>query len=51
MPHVERSHAYESSPEAMWERIGAFDGLHSWHPAIVETKMSEDGVRELVLSL
>ena len=49
MPHVHKSQVYDSSPAQMWQRIGDFNTFHSWHPGVEDTKVSEEGARELVL--
>ena len=51
MAKVERSQVYEISQEDLWGTIGDFHGIHNWHPAISESKASEDGkVRSLTLA-
>lgn len=48
MTHVERSASFDSSVEEMWERIGDFGSVETWHPAVAEC--SQDGdVRVLTL--
>ncbi len=37
------------SAAAMWQRIGDFHGLHSWHPAVVSQDSVDGGVRVLHL--
>ncbi|MGI9557481.1 MAG: SRPBCC family protein [Solirubrobacterales bacterium] len=43
MIEVERSRVFESTPGELWQRVGDFHGLHNWHPAITESKPSDDG--------
>ncbi len=51
MVKVERTRIYEVAPEEMWGTIGDFHGAHNWHPAIADSKPSEDGtVRTLTLA-
>ena len=49
MPHVEKRQTYDVGLDQMWERIGGFGTLHTWHPAIDETRMGGADKRELVL--
>ncbi len=51
MVKVERARTYAVTPESMWELIGDFHGLHTWHPGIADSTPSEDGtVRTLTLA-
>jgi hypothetical protein len=49
MLQVRKTRTFEVSPGQMWERIGDWNGLHTWHPAVAATQPSETGGRELVL--
>lgn len=32
-----------NSADEVWNAIGSFGGLHSWHPAVTETKLTGNG--------
>jgi Polyketide cyclase / dehydrase and lipid transport len=50
MAQVERSKRFDTSAEEMWRRIGDFQGIDAWHPAIAGCTSQEGGeVRELAL--
>ncbi|GAC1387633.1 MAG: SRPBCC family protein [Marmoricola sp.] len=50
MAQVERSKRFGTSAEDMWRRIGDFQGIDAWHPAIAGCASREGGeVRELAL--
>ncbi len=50
MAQVERSKRFGVSAEDMWRRIGDFQGIDAWHPAIAGCASQEGGeVRELAL--
>lgn len=50
MAEVERSKRFDVSAQEMWRRIGDFQGIAAWHPAIARCTPQEDGeVRELAL--
>jgi Polyketide cyclase / dehydrase and lipid transport len=50
MAQVERSKRFGTSAEDMWRRIGDFQGIDAWHPAIAGCASQEGGeVRELAL--
>ena len=40
MASVHEQESYDVSADAMWQRIGDFHALHSWHPAV----LSQDAV-------
>ena len=51
MAQVERSKRFGASAQDMWRRIGDFQGIDSWHPAIAACTSQEGGeVRELGLA-
>lgn len=51
MTQVTRSHEYAASADDMWRRIGDFNGLSGWHPAVVSSDVGEgEGSRVLVLA-
>ena len=50
MTEVQRSRQFGASAEDMWRRIGDFQGIDAWHPAIASCTPQEGGeVRELAL--
>ena len=50
MAEVERSKRFGSSVDDMWARIGDFQGIDAWHPAIAGCTPQDGGVvRELAL--
>ncbi len=49
MASVHEQESYDVSAAAMWQRIGDFHGLHSWHPAVVSQDSVDGGVRVLHL--
>lgn len=50
MARVHEQESYDVAPDAMWQRIGDFQGLHSWHPAVV-SQDALDGGKVRVLHL
>lgn len=51
MAEVERSRRFDVSAADIWRRIGDFQGIDDWHPAIVGCASQEGGeVRELALA-
>lgn len=51
MTNVSKSRRFNTSPEAMWKKIGDFKSFHAWHPAIKNCASSQGGkVRELTLA-
>jgi mxaD protein len=51
MVNIERTRTFELTPAEIWEVIGDFHGLHTWHPGIADSTPSEDGtVRTLTLA-
>lgn len=50
MASVHEQESYDVAPDAMWQRIGDFQGLHSWHPAVV-SQDALDGGKVRVLHL
>ncbi len=50
MAQVERSKRFSISAQDMWRRIGDFQGIDAWHPAIAGCTSQEGGeVRQLAL--
>lgn len=50
MIEVHREQHFDTTPEAMWGRIGDFHGAASWHPAIASSEpVGGDDVRALTL--
>lgn len=48
MVKVSKSQRYEIDAQEMWLRIGDFQALHTWHPAIISCESAADGkVRRL----
>jgi hypothetical protein len=43
MAHVHEEQQYDVPADEMWARIGDFQGLHTWHPAIESTVSGQDG--------
>jgi GNAT superfamily N-acetyltransferase len=50
MASVHKQEHYDVGAEAMWERIGDFHGLHTWHPG-VEGSEPTDGGQARILTL
>jgi hypothetical protein len=51
MAHVEKSKQFDASADEMWQRIGDFQALDAWHPAIASCTPQEGGeVRSLGLA-
>ena len=51
MAKVHKQEEYDGSAAEMWERIGDFHGLHSWHPGVAACHKLEGGAaRELILA-
>lgn len=53
MPRVNMETKVAASPDAVWNTIGGFDALPSWHPAIVKSRTTGDAegvVRTLTLA-
>ena len=40
---VHKSATVAGTPEAVWEKIGAFCGINDWHPAVEACDLSEEG--------
>ena len=50
MAQVERSEQFEVPADEMWQRIGGFQRLDTWHPGIAASSAEQDGaVRRLAL--
>ena len=43
MASVHEQRDYDVAPEAMWQRIGDFHGLDTWHPDIESQDERDDG--------
>ncbi len=44
MARVAMTQKLSPSAETVWNRIGGFDTLHEWHPAIDRTEMDGSGI-------
>lgn len=43
MVNVSRSKRFDASADEMWARVGGWESIHKWHPAIAATEATEDG--------
>ncbi len=50
MPQVKVSRTFEASADTVWGRIGGFNALPEWHPAVAGSAL-EDGGRQRRLTL
>lgn len=37
--HAQRQITLNAAPDAVWQRIGDFNGLHAWHPAVSGSRL------------
>ena len=44
MANVAMTQKLNASAEAVWSRIGNFETLHAWHPAVEKTEMEGSGL-------
>jgi hypothetical protein len=50
MVQATRSKRFDRSAEELWKRVGGWDSIHKWHPAVKSTDVSKDGsLRTLTL--
>ncbi len=47
MAKISVSSDYPVSPDAVFETVGAFGGMHKWHPAITKTEVETEGDKTL----
>ena len=45
MAQVNTSRSYDVPADAMWERIGDFETLDAWHPALASCEVLDGGAR------
>ncbi len=47
MAKISVSSNYPVSPDAVFETVGAFGGIHKWHPAVTKTEIETEGNKTL----